>query len=60
MTDAIIIIVCLTIIFGIFYYAGKTMHEGDFLDNDDFDIGIDLDANPDDLPDLKEEIDDEE
>ena len=60
MTDAIIIIVCLTIILGILYYAGGTMFEGDFLDNDDFDIGIDLDANPDDLPDLKEEIDDEE
>ena len=60
MIDAIIIIVCLTIILGILYYAGGTMFEGDFLDNDDFDIGIDLDANPDDLPDLKEEIDDEE
>ena len=60
MTDAIIIIVCLTTIFGILYYAGGTMFEGDLLDNDDFDIGIDLDANPDDLPDLKEEIDDEE
>jgi len=60
MTDAIIIIVCLTIIIGILYYAGGTMFEGDFLDNDDFNIGIDLDANPDDLPDLKEEIDDEE
>jgi|TARA_R100000455_G_C6272467_1_gene129272 hypothetical protein len=60
MTDAIIIIVCLTIIIGILYYAGGTMFEGDLLDNDDFDIGIDLDANPDDLPDLKEEIDDEE
>ena len=44
----------------ILYYAGGTMFEGDLLDNDDFDIGIDLDANPDDLPDLKEEIDDEE
>ena len=60
MTDAIIIIVCLTIIIGILYYAGGTMFEGDLLDNDDFDIGIDLDANPDDLPYLKEEIDDEE
>ena len=60
MTDAIIIIVCLTTIFGILYYAGEKMFEGDLLDNDDFDIGIDLDANPDDLPDLKEEIDDEE
>ena len=38
MTDVIIIIVCLTIIFGIFYYAGKTMPEGDFLENDDFNI----------------------
>ncbi len=36
------------------------MFEGDFPGNDDFDIGIDLDANPDDLPDIKEEIDDEE
>ena len=38
MTDAIIIIVCLTIIIGILYYAGGTMFKGDFLDNDDFDI----------------------
>ena len=52
MTDAIIIIVCLTTIFGILYYAGEKMFEEDFLDNDDFDIGIDLDANPNDLPDL--------
>ena len=36
--NVIIIIVCLTIIFGIFYYAGKTMPEGDFLDNDGFNI----------------------
>ena len=38
MFSAIIIIVCLTIIFGIFYYVGKTMPEGEFLDNDDFNI----------------------
>ena len=36
--NAIIIITCLTIIFGILYYAGKTMPEGDFLENDDFNI----------------------
>jgi len=38
MFEAITITICLTVIFGIFYYVGKTMPEGDFLENDDFNI----------------------